>query len=85
MAAGSSLPPNQQQQMVNAMVEGLAARLARNPRDAEGWVRLMRARMVLGEVDAANDALRSGLAALKDDQTTQGRLREAAAELGVRG
>ena len=85
MAAASSIPPAQQDQMVKGMVDGLAARLERNPRDAAGWIRLMRSRMVLGERDAAGAALRSSLAAFNGDSDTQGRLRTAARELGVPG
>lgn len=83
MAQASSIPPGQQDQMVRQMVDGLAARLQRNPRDAEGWIRLMRSRMVLNERDNAAAALRSALAAFQDDSATQQRLRTAAAELGV--
>lgn len=83
MAAASSLPPSEQDQMVRGMVDGLAARLRANPKDADGWIRLMRARMVLGENDAARGALRSGLAAFQGDKATSDRLREAARTLGV--
>jgi cytochrome c-type biogenesis protein CcmH len=83
LAAASSIPPGQQDAMVQGMVERLANRLKQNPRDAEGWIRLMRSRMVLGETDAAKAALRSGLAAFAGDGATQSRLRSAAAELGV--
>ena len=83
MAAASSLPPSEQDQMVRGMVDGLAARLRANPKDADGWIRLMRARMVLGENDAAREALRSGLTAFQADKATSDRLREAARTLGV--
>ena len=83
MAAASSIPPSQQSEMVRGMVEGLASRLKANPRDAEGWIRLMRARMVLGETDAATAAHRSGLAAFKGDAAVTAQLNRAAAELGV--
>jgi cytochrome c-type biogenesis protein CcmH len=83
MAAASSLPPGQQQEMVRGMVERLAQRLRDNPRDADGWIRLMRSRMVLGERDAAREALRSGLTAFQGDAAAQQRLRAAASELGV--
>jgi cytochrome c-type biogenesis protein CcmH len=71
--------------MVRGMVEGLANRLKANPRDAEGWIRLMRSRMVLKEEEAAKQALQSGLAAFQGDAATQSRLKSAAAELGVPG
>jgi cytochrome c-type biogenesis protein CcmH len=83
LAAASSIPPGEQQAMVSGMVERLENRLKAEPRDAEGWIRLMRSRMVLGETDKASAALRSGLAAFGGDSATQGRLRSAAAELGV--
>lgn len=83
IAAASSLPPGRQDAMVRQMMARLEARLKANPRDEEGWIRLMRSRMVLGETKAAQAALRSGLAALGGDSPAQGRLRSAAAELGV--
>ena len=43
----------------------------------------MRSRMALGEAQAAQAALRSGLAAFEGDSAVAGRLRSAAAELGV--
>ncbi len=83
MASASSIPPSQQSEMVKGMVERLAARLKSNPKDANGWMRLMRARMVLGDTDAAAQALRSGLAAFKGDAGAQAQLNRAADELGV--
>jgi len=85
MQAASGIPPSQQDQMVRAMVDGLAARLRQNPRDADGWIRLMRSRMVLHDAPAAGEALRSGLAAFAGDAATQARLRGAARELAVPG
>ncbi|MEA3028971.1 MAG: cytochrome c-type biosis protein CcmH [Sphingomonadales bacterium] len=85
MEAARGIPPGQQDQMGRSMTERLAARLRQNPRDADGWIQLMRSRMVLHEPDAAAAALRSGLAAFAGDAATQARLREAARELGVPG
>ena len=83
MEAARAIPPGQQDAMVKGMVDRLAGRLRRNPRDAEGWIRLMRSRVVLNDRGAAAEALRSGLAAFQDDAATQGRLRTAAQELGI--
>ncbi len=85
MEAARGIPPSQQDAMVRGMVEGLANRLRQNPRDADGWIRLMRSRMVLNDRQAAGEALRSALAAFQDDQATQRRLRTSAADLGVPG
>jgi len=83
MAAARAIPPGQQDQMVRAMVDGLAARLRQNPRDADGWIRLMRSRMVLNDPAAARAALNAGLGAFANDAATQARLRGAARELGI--
>jgi cytochrome c-type biogenesis protein CcmH len=83
LEAARGIPPSQQDEMVRGMVDRLAARLRQNPRDAEGWIRLMRSRMVLNDPNAAREALRSGLAAFANDAPTQARLRGAASELGV--
>jgi cytochrome c-type biogenesis protein CcmH len=83
MQAANGIPPSQQDQMVRAMVDGLAARLRQNPRDADGWTRLMRSRMVLHDNIGAREALRSGLAAFAGDAATQSRLRDAAGQLGI--
>ena len=58
VAAAQQMAPSDRQQMIRGMVEGLAQRLEGNPGDVEGWLRLARARRVLGEEAAATDALR---------------------------
>jgi cytochrome c-type biogenesis protein CcmH len=78
-----SLPPGQQQAMIRGMVEGLAERLKSNPNDEAGWLRLMRARTVLGEGAAARQARDQALAAFRADAQAQGRIRAAAAEMGI--
>jgi len=83
LAAAGSIPPGEQDAMARAMVAKLAARLAAEPRDADGWIRLMRSRTVLQDSAGARQALQSGLAAFAGDPATQGRLRSAAAQLGV--
>lgn len=85
MAAASSLPPAQQDEMVRGMVDSLAAKLKANPNNADGWIRLMRAHMVLGDSQAAAQALGDGLAAFTTDQATQARMKAGARELGVPG
>lgn len=85
LASASSIPPGEQDEMVKGMVSRLEARLKANPKDADGWIRLMRSRMVLNDPTAARAALASGLAAFQGDSATQGRLRQAAQELSVPG
>lgn len=83
LAAASSIPPRQQSEMVKGMVDRLANRLKRDPKDADGWMRLMRARMVLGDAEAARKAHQSGLAAFRQDAAARAKLDRAARELGV--
>lgn len=83
LAAASSIPPQQQSEMVKGMVDRLASRLKREPMDADGWMRLMRARMVLGQTEAARAAHQSGLAAFRRDPSARAKLDQAARELGV--
>jgi cytochrome c-type biogenesis protein CcmH len=83
MEAARNMPPAQQDEMVKNMVDRLAARLQQNPKDENGWVMLMRSRMVQNDREGAAAALRSGLGALGDDPAVQQRLRTAAGELGI--
>jgi tetratricopeptide (TPR) repeat protein len=69
--------------MIRGMVDRLAARLENAPRDADGWLRLMRARSVLGESDLAREALRKALATFADDKTTRDSIVNAAREIGL--
>ena len=43
--------------MIDGMVEGLAAKLQANPDDAEGWGKLIRSRVVMGDMGKAKDDL----------------------------
>jgi cytochrome c-type biogenesis protein CcmH len=54
--AMAQLTPEQRQQAIRSMVEGLAARLADAPQDRAGWLRLANAWKVLGENANAADA-----------------------------
>jgi cytochrome c-type biogenesis protein CcmH len=49
------------------MVEGLDAKLKENPGDVEGWLRLARARLVLGERDKAAAAYEKAAALRPED------------------
>jgi cytochrome c-type biogenesis protein CcmH len=82
---GPQAAPAGQAEMIRGMVDRLAARLKAQPRDADGWIRLMRARVVLGDPTAASAALRDGLAAFGDSLPSQAKLRDAAKAMGVSG
>jgi cytochrome c-type biogenesis protein CcmH len=69
--------------MIRGMVDRLATRLETSPNDEDGWLRLMRSRMTLGEKDAAKAALTKALETFAGDAAAKGRLTAAARELGV--
>ncbi len=69
--------------MITGMVEGLAARLEADPKDAEGWARLIRARVVLGQTQCAQTDVATALAAFEGDAARQAELAKLAAELGL--
>lgn len=53
--AAQQMSPEAQQEMILGMVASLEARLKDQPQDPEGWVRLLRARKVLGQTEAAKE------------------------------
>ena len=69
--------------MIEQMVTGLDAKLRENPRDPEGWMRLVRSYAVLGKPAAARDALARGLQALEKGSEDGKRLSALAASLGL--
>lgn len=85
IAAAQQMKPSDQQVMIRGMVDGLAERLKASPRDAGGWARLMRARMVLGERDAAVSAYRDAMKIFADSPADQRTLTQMAQELGIPG
>jgi len=85
MQEAAALPAGQQEAMIANMVDGLDKRLQANPKDANGWIMLIRSRMQLGQTAQAKQALDRGLAAFKNDGAEAKRIREAAAALGVGG
>jgi cytochrome c-type biogenesis protein CcmH len=69
--------------MIEQMVAGLDERLRQNPRDLEGWQRLVRSYHVLGRADEARDALKRGTAALGQDSAEGRQLAEFSSSLGM--
>jgi cytochrome c-type biogenesis protein CcmH len=53
------MSPEQRQAFIRSMVDQLAARLEAEPADPDGWLRLARAYVVLGEAAKAREALAS--------------------------
>jgi cytochrome c-type biogenesis protein CcmH len=80
VAAAGAMKPSEQRAMAEGMVAQLEARLAKEPKNLDGWAMLIRSRMTLGEPDKAKAALE---AAVKANPGSAAQLREQAAALGV--
>lgn len=76
--AAAAMSPEQRQEMIEGMVSGLAERLAEEPNDLPGWLRLVRAYAVLGRREEATAALETAREAFSGDADALARL--AAAE-----
>lgn len=80
---GEQLNAGERTAMIRSMVEGLDERLTADGSDIDGWLRLIRARMVLGEKDKAADALDRAAKALKNNQKAVGQLEDTRKALGL--
>ncbi len=85
MGAAAAMDPQQRQQMIVGMVEGLAARLKKDSGDFEGWLRLVRAYTVLGERDKARAAASDARRGVGGDADKLRELDELVKELGLEG
>lgn len=83
-AKSEAMLPREHEAAVRSMVDGLADRLESSPQDLEGWTRLMRSRVVLGEREVAVRALRKALEIFKDDSAATGKITASAIELGLK-
>ena len=84
VAQFQAMPAHEREAAIRAMVDGLAGRLESSPRDVEGWMRLMRSRVVLGEREVAATAARKALDVFKDDPAASDKITAAASELGLK-
>jgi len=85
MAAAARMDPQQRQQMISGMVEGLAEKLKEDGSDFEGWMRLVRAYTVLGEREKARGAATDARRAAGGDNDKLRRLDALIKELGLEG
>lgn len=79
---GAEIAENPQ---VQAMVEGLAARLEADPHDLDGWLLLMTSYVKLNRMDDAQAALVRARATFKDDPEALEAIAAKAKELGIEG
>src|SRR3546814_9935238 len=59
--AAQQMSPEERTAMIRGMVDRLAEKLKAEPDDVDGWLRLARARDVLGDHDAAREALQEAV------------------------
>jgi cytochrome c-type biogenesis protein CcmH len=85
VTAASDLSPEQRSAMVRGMVERLAERLRKDGSDVEGWLRLVRSYVVLGDRDNARSAANEARRALAGQPDKVRRLDELAKGLGLEG
>ena len=83
VATAEAMSGGDRQQMIRGMVESLNAKLAENPDDFEGWMRLVRSYAVLNDKTRAADVLKRGLAAFPASGEQGRQLLALAKELGI--
>jgi cytochrome c-type biogenesis protein CcmH len=81
--AAQQMAPQDRQAMIETMVAGLDDKLKQNPRDEEGWMRLIRSYVVLGKADQARDALGRAVAVFGTGSEQARKFTAFAASLGV--
>jgi cytochrome c-type biogenesis protein CcmH len=85
MAAAKDMNETDRNAMIHGMVERLATRLKQNGDDVEGWLRLVRAYMVMGDRDKAKSALTDARQAVANDAERLRQLNEGLKNLGLDG
>ena len=83
MAAAAEMTPQERQEMIRGMVEGLETRLAEDGGSPEEWARLIGALGVLGETERAGAALAAARAAFAGNADALTRVEGAASAAGV--
>ena len=83
VAAASTMSEKDRDEMIRGMVVRLADRLKENGSDVEGWQRLLRAYVVLGERDKAHKAAAEAKRALASDPDKLHRIEEMLKSLGL--
>jgi cytochrome c-type biogenesis protein CcmH len=83
--AAEQLTPEQRAEMVRGMIERLADRLKADGSDFDGWIRLVRAYVVMGDADRAREALTNARKTFGSDAEKKNRLDALAESLGIKG
>ena len=85
MAAAKDMNAADTDTVIRGMVERLATRLKANGDDVEGWLRLVRAYMVLGERDQAKAALGDARQAMSGNADRLRQLNDGTKDFGLDG
>jgi cytochrome c-type biogenesis protein CcmH len=85
MAAAKDMTESDRGAMIRGMVDRLATRLKQNGDDVEGWLRLVRAYMVMGERDKAVSALADARQAFANNAERLKQLNDGLKNLGLDG
>ena len=85
VAAAANMSDEERREMVRGMIARLADRLRDNGTDVEGWLRLVRAYVVLGDRDKAKDAAADARRALVGRPEELKRVDELIKTLGLEG
>jgi cytochrome c-type biogenesis protein CcmH len=85
IAAAKDMNETDRNAMIHGMVDRLAVRLKQNGDDVEGWLRLVRAYMVMGDRDKAKSAQADARQAVAKDAERLKQLNEGLKNLGLDG
>lgn len=85
VAAAKDMNQADRDAMIHTMVDRLATRLKQNSDDVEGWLRLVRAYMVLGDRDRAKSAQADARQAVANDAERLRQLNEGLKNIGLDG
>ena len=85
VAAAKDMSDTDRNAMIRGMVDRLATRLHQNGDDVEGWLRLVRAYMVLGDADKAKAASSDARQAVAKDPERLRELNDGLKNLGLDG
>ena len=83
LAKYRAMSPQDRQSFINQMVDGLAARLKKDGKDLEGWIRLVRAYSVQGRTGEASAALAEARRNFAGDEKSLAHLNALAQSLGI--
>lgn len=84
IAAAKDMTTGDRTAMIEGMVGSLAEKLKTDPKNFEGWMRIIRSYAVLGQKDKAGDALKQGLSVFPADGDEGKQLLALAGELGLK-